>query len=417
VRAISTIGSYDTDVSSLPLGSSAGADAPTGGPVDTASSDTQSPAGPTDGFDLDPRSAIPLAIAVALFAIAVWFIRSIPRTLSALALASLLALALNPLVEALKRRTGWHRRTAAGVVLVLVAVVVSVVAALITVPTIHEVQGFNKQIPQTVKDLGRLPVIGPRLRDANASEKVQQWLNDAPKHLSANSKPIENAAGAVADGIAAALFTILLAITILLDGEHIVNGIRRLVPARRRTDADRIGRLVYQVIGRYIAGTLLVAALAGVVMLTGALALAVPLAPLIAVWVAITNPIPQIGGFLGGAVFVLLAVTQGAVVGVIALAIFLVYQQLENHVLQPMIIGRAVRLSPPATMVAALVGVAAGGLVGGLFAIPLLGATKAIYLSTRSPGNDSAAGTAAEAEAASPRPRAGRRRNRGARPA
>ena len=156
-------------------------------------------------------------------------------------------------------------------------------------------------------------------------------------------------------------------------------------PTRRRADADRIGRLVYDVIGRYIAGTLFMAALGGIVMLTGALALSVPLAPLIAVWVAITNPIPQIGGFMGGAVFVLLAVTQGALVGVIALAIFLVYQQLENHVLQPLIIGRAVRLSPPATMVAALVGVSAGGLVGGLFAIPLLGATKAIYLSTRFP--------------------------------
>src|SRR5206468_3579235 len=134
-----------------------------------------------------------------------------------------------------------------------------------------------------------------------------------------------------------------------------------------------------------IAGTLLVAGLAGVVMLTGALVLDVPLAPLIAVWVAITNPIPQIGGFLGGAVFVLLAVTQGAVVGVIALAIFLVYQQLENHVLQPLIIGRAVRLSPPATMVAALIGVAAGGVIGGLLAVPLLGASKAIYLAIRSP--------------------------------
>ncbi len=331
---------------------------------------------------------------MALFAITVWFIRSIPRTLSSLALASLFAFALNPLVEALRRRTGWHRRTAAGVILVLTAVIVSVVAALITVPTIHEVRDFNKQIPQTVKDLGRLPIVGPRLREANASEKVQEWLNDAPKHLSANSKPIEDAAGAVADGLAAAMFTLLLAITILLDGEFIVSGIRRLVPKQRRADADRMGRLVYQVIGRYIAGTLLVAALAGVVMLTGALVLDVPLAPLIAVWVAITNPIPQIGGFLGGAVFVLLAVTQGAVVGVIALVIFLVYQQLENHVLQPLIIGRAVRLSPPATMVAALVGVAAGGLVGGLFAIPLLGATKAIYLSTRFPASELETGTA-----------------------
>ena len=354
---------------------------------------------PSDGVDLDPRSAIPLAIAVALFAIAVWFIRSIPRTLSSLALAALFAFAVNPLVEALKRRTGWHRRTAAGVVLLTAALLVTVVVALITVPTIREVRDFNKQIPQTVKDLGRLPIVGPRLREANASEKVQQWLNDVPKHLSTNSKPIENAAGAIADGVAAALFTILLAITIVLDGEMIVGGVRRLVPARRRDDADRMGRLVYNVIGRYIAGTLLVAALAGVVMLTGSLALGVPLAPLIAVWVAITNPIPQIGGFLGGVVFVLLAVTQGAVVGLIALAIFLVYQQLENHVLQPLIIGRAVRLSPPATMVAALVGVAAGGLVGGLFAIPLLGATKAIYLSTRFPDDRESASESSEPEA------------------
>ncbi len=327
-----------------------------------------------------------------------WFVRSIPRTLSSLAIVGLLAFALNPLVEALKRRTGWTRRTAAGVVLVTTAVVVAAVAALITVPTIHEVRDFKKQIPQTVKDLGRLPIVGPRLREANASDKVQKWLDDVPKHLSANSKPIEHAAGAVADGIAAALFTILLAITIVLDGEFMVGGIRRLVPARRRADADHMGRLVYQVVGRYIAGTLLVAALAGVVMLTGSLALSIPLAPLIAVWVAITNPIPQIGGFLGGVVFVLLAVTQGAVVGVIALVIFLVYQQLENHVLQPLIIGRAVRLSPPATMVAALVGVAAGGLVGGLFAIPLLGATKAIYLSTRF--RDTDADPAAEAPTA-----------------
>jgi predicted PurR-regulated permease PerM len=378
VRAVSTIGSYDIDVASSVLGPSATADSP-----------------PNAGVDLDPHSAIPLAVAVALFVIAVWFIRSIPRTLSSLALATLLALALNPLVEALKTRTGWHRRTAAGVVLVATALLIAVVVALITVPTIREVRDFNKQIPQTVKDLGRLPVVGPRLREANASDKVQTWLNDVPKNLSANSKPIENAAGAVADGVAAALFTILLAITIVLDGEFLVGSVRRLVPARRRADADRMGRLVYEVVGRYIAGTLLVAALAGVVMLTGALVLAVPLAPLIAVWVAITNPIPQIGGFLGGAVFVLLAVTQGAGVGLIALAIFLVYQQLENHVLQPLIVGRAVRLSPPATMVAALVGVAAGGLVGGLFAIPLLGATKAIYLSTRFPS----AVDASEAEA------------------
>ncbi len=339
--------------------------------------------GAAAGIDFDPRSAIPLAIAFAILAISVWFVRSIPRTLSSLAIATLFALALNPLVDRLKRRTGWHRRTAASAVLVAVGVFAVTVLALITVPTIREVRDFNKQIPRTVKDLGTLPIVGHRLREANASSKVQDWLDAVPDRLSVDATPIENAAGAVADGVAAALFAILLAITLVLDGEHVVNGVRRLVPERRRAAADHLGRLVYDIIGRYIAGSLLVAALAGTVMLTGSLALGVPLAPLIAVWVAITNPIPQVGGFLGGAVFVLLGVSQGAFTGLACLAIFLFYQNLENHVIQPLIVGRAVNLSPPATMVAALVGVSAGGLIGGLFAIPLLGAAKAIYLSAR----------------------------------
>jgi predicted PurR-regulated permease PerM len=336
-------------------------------------------------IDLDPRSAIPLAVAFLVLAAGVWFVRSIPRTLASLAIATLFALALNPLVERVKQRRGWHRRTAAGVVMLCVAAIVATVIALVTVPTIREVRNFKDQIPHTVKDLGTLPVVGPRLREADASRKVQDWLNTVPERLSTNSKPIENAAGAVADGVAAVLFTTLLAITLLLDGEALIAGVRRLVPARRRADADRMGRLVYDIIGRYIAGSLLVAALAATVMLTSSLALGVPLAPLIAVWVALTNPIPQVGGFLGGAVFVVLGLTQGAAIGLACLFIFLGYQQLENHVIQPLIIGRAVSLSPPVTMVAALIGVASAGLIGGLFAIPLLGAAKAIYLTTRRP--------------------------------
>jgi predicted PurR-regulated permease PerM len=100
---------------------------------------------------------------------------------------------------------------------------------------------------------------------------------------------------------------------------------------------------------------------------------------------------PQIGGFLGAVPFVAFGLTQGAVTGVICLVVFLIYQQTENHLLQPLIIGRAVRLTPPSTMVAALIGVAAGGVIGGMLAIPLLGATKAIYMALRSPDLELAA--------------------------
>ena len=340
---------------------------------------------PVERIDLDAHSAVPIAIAFAVLAVAIWLVRSIPRTLALTAIATLIAIALTPLVEALRRRTGWDRRYAAALVLVVTGAIVITTIVLVTVPTINQVRTFNKEIPKTVDQLGKLPIIGPRLREADASDKVRQWLDDVPKRLDVNSTPIADTAGAVADGVFATLSALLLAITIVLDGERLVRMGRRLVPHDRRAHADRLGRLVYNLVGRYLAGTLLVALLAGVVTLITSLALGVPLAPLLAVWMAICNPMPQIGGFLGAVPFVAFGLSESAVVGVICLVVFLIYQQIENHVLQPLIIGRAVSLTPPSTMVAALVGVAAGGVVGGVLAIPLLGASKAIYLALRTP--------------------------------
>ncbi len=338
-----------------------------------------------DRPDIDPHSAVPIAIAFTILAVSIWFVRSIPRTLALGAVASLIAFALIPVVEALRRKTGWNRRYAAALVLVSTGVIAVTTIVLVAVPTTDQVRRFNRDVPKTVDQLGTLPIIGPKLREANASKKVREWIDNFPKRLDAKSTPIANAFGVIADGIAASLFALLLAITLVLDGERLVAMGRRLVPDRRKPDADRLGRLVYNVVGRYIAGTLFMAALAGVVTLVASLALGVPLAPLLAVWVAICNPIPQIGGFLGAVPFVALGLTRSAVVGVACLVVFLIYQQTENHVLQPLIIGRAVRLTPPATMVAALIGVAAGGAIGGLLAVPLLGASKAIYLALRSP--------------------------------
>jgi predicted PurR-regulated permease PerM len=345
-------------------------------------------------IDVDPRSAVPLVIALATLMVTVWFVRSIPRTLSALAIATLLALALNPLVEAVQRRTRWERGPAVAAVLVNFALAVTLLLLLVVPPTIRQVRNFDDQVPEVVRNLDDIPIVGDDLRKADAPQKVEEWLDGLPDRLRGDDTPLQDIVGTIADGIGLFFLTVLLAVTLLLDGELFVNGVRALVPERRRAAADRLGRLVYDVLGKYIAGSLLVAALAATVMLVASLVLGVPLAPLIAVWVLMTNPIPQIGGALGGAVFVTLGVTQGVATGALCLVFFLAYQQLENHVIQPLIVGRAVRLSPPATMVAALVGVSAGGVIGALFAVPLLGAAKAIYLSTRRPERQSAAAAA-----------------------
>jgi predicted PurR-regulated permease PerM len=136
-------------------------------------------------------------------------------------------------------------------------------------------------------------------------------------------------------------------------------------------------------VGTYFAGSLLVACIGGTWVLIVGLTVGVPLAPIAAIWYAVVSLIPQIGGFLGTSFVTILAVTQGVIPGLIVLALVVGYMNTENYIISPAIVGEAVDLSPPVTMLAALAGGAAGGVPGALAATPLVGTIKAVYLETR----------------------------------
>ena len=150
---------------------------------------------------------------------------------------------------------------------------------------------------------------------------------------------------------------------------------------QHRASADRVGRVFARVVGTYFAGSLLVACIGGTWVLIVGLLVGVPLAPVAAVWYAVVSLIPQIGGFLGHLVRRrILALTQGVVPALIVLVLVVAYMNMENYVITPAIVGEAVDLSPPVTMLAALVGGAAAGVPGALAATPLIGTVKALYL-------------------------------------
>ena len=129
-----------------------------------------------------------------------------------------------------------------------------------------------------------------------------------------------------------------------------------------------------------VAGSITVAVVAGLATLVAGLVLRVPLTPLLAANVMVFDLVPQIGGAAGGVPFVVLGFTRSAQTGVLCAVFFMLYLQFENNILSPLVVGQAVKLSPPATMSAALIGVAAGGVVGALCAVPLVGALKIVYL-------------------------------------
>jgi predicted PurR-regulated permease PerM len=257
-------------------------------------------------------------------------------------------------------------------------------AAIVTIvapAAVSQLRDFSDELPSTVRDFYSWPIVGQRLEEADAAGRVEKWIDDAPADI--DDATLADVGERLIGGVLSAVVVLVTALGVMIDGGVVVRRFRALVPLDRRPRADRLGRIVYATFGSYFAGSLFVAVLNGLVILCAGLLLGVPLAPVAALWATLTNLIPQIGGFLGGAFFVLLALTQGPVQAVIALAVFVGYSNLENNVISPAIVGKAVNLTPPTTMLAALVGAAAAGVPGALVATPLLGAVKAIYLDRR----------------------------------
>ncbi len=331
--------------------------------------------------DIDPWSFVALvlaaAVAVALFAIS----DRASDVLTGIGVGVLLGLALTPVVNAAQRRWSTTRGTAVVIVGAGLTLAVAAIVLLVAPAAIRQSREFSDELPTTVREFYSWPIIGPRLEEADAAGSIERWIEDAPARV--DDATLANLGERLLGGVLSAVVVLITALGVLVDGEGIVRRFRVLVPVGRLGQADRLGRIVYSTFGSYFAGSMFVAILAGLVTLSTGLLLGVPLAPVAGLWTTFTNLIPQIGGLLGGGFFVLLAVTQGPIVAVIALAVVIAYQNLENHVISPAIVGRAVNLSPPATMLAVLVGGAAAGVPGALVATPLFAASKAVYLDRR----------------------------------
>jgi putative heme transporter len=330
--------------------------------------------------DLDWRSAV-LACAgvvglVAAFAVA----SATSRTLTWVVIGTLLALALDPLVDRVQKALDVRRGVAVGAVLAAFFTSLALVAVLLGPETSRQARTLGDDLPEVVAQLNDLPLVGDTFERNDVPRKVEDWINDLPTTLAGPDADVGDRAESILAGLLAALATGLVVITLLLDGDRLVGAFQRLTPKRHRPRIDRAGRQFYEIVGRYFAGSLFVALLHGLYVLAVGLVLGVPLAPLLGIWAAVVSLIPQIGGFLAGFPFVLLGFTESATTGVACLIAFVVYLNFENHILGPIIVGEAVDLSAPTTMVGAIVGASVAGVPGALVAVPLLGAGKAIYL-------------------------------------
>ena len=302
-------------------------------------------------------------------------------------LAALVAISLDPVIGVVQRRLRLGRGAAVAFVGTLVLALLVFVIAYLGPRALRQADRFPAELPAVLDRLADLPVVGDRLAEADVPARLSDWLQELPTTLGDDAlrlPPVQprsrKALEAAVNGVVLAVSALVMVVAFLFDGPSLLARLRRGLPERRRARLDRAVPVAQRVIGRYFVGSIVVALLAATVALTTGLALTIPLAPIAAGWIAMTNLIPQIGGFLGGSVFVTLGFLDSPTSGLVCLGIFLVWQQLENHVIAPLIVGEAVDLSPPTTLVAALMGASAFGVLGALLAIPLLGVAKAVFV-------------------------------------
>lgn len=348
----------------------------------TAAAEKRAGASVTQVVDLDANSVVVAILAVVGLAAIIAVARS-GITATLVGLGALFAFALDPVVDRTQVRFNMRRGYAVAILVGATMFVVGATVAILGPQTVEQARSFQDDLPRVVNDLGSLPVIGPDLVENKVPDKIQQWAAKLPKQLAGDPSQITNAAETITAVLLNALAVALIMVALLVDGPYLVRGLQRLIPPNRRVTAHRLGAILGRVIGRYFAGSLLLAALQGVQVLVTGIILGVPLSPLLAVWAAVWNMVPQIGGAIGGIVFVLVAFTQGATTGVIAAVVFMIYLTFANNALLPIILGRAVDISPLTTMVATIGGFSVAGVVGAMVAVPILGAGKAMYFELR----------------------------------
>ncbi|WP_055474070.1 AI-2E family transporter, partial [Streptomyces pathocidini] len=235
-------------------------------------------------------------------------------------------------------------------------------------------------------------------------DELQRWLLESPFHVTEDqikdiTKTLRDAVGSNTEEITSAglqgvtvvfemLSGILLAmfstLFLLYDGRRIWEWTLKLVPAAARPGVAGAGPRAWRTLTGYVRGTVIVALIDATFIGLGIYLLDVPMAVPLAVFIFLFAFIPLVGAVLSGALAVIVAlVTQGVFTALMVLLVVLLVQQIEGHVLQPFILGRAVRVHP----LAVVLSVAAGGLVAGIggavVAVPLVAVTNTVVGSLR----------------------------------
>jgi predicted PurR-regulated permease PerM len=325
-------------------------------------------------------AVIGIILAVAAILSVIWVARQV---LTWIIVAVFLALALNPAVEFFQRR-GFARRGLATAVTFLLTIAAIAALGSLFVPTLYEeARGFGEALPGYVRDVseGRGP-LGRLAERYDLEQRVREAVEGgggAARILGLSGTALA-VTKSVVTFIVAVVTIAFLTFFMLLEGPKWMERFYGLLPDDSRDQWRRIGRNIYLTVGGYVTGNLLISLIAGIYSTVVLLIMDVPYAVALGVLVALLDLIPLAGATLAAIIVSTVAFIDSLPAGIVVLIFFIVYQQVENHVLQPLVYSRTVQLSPLAILIAVLIGAKMAGVLGALAAIPVAGTIQVLLL-------------------------------------
>jgi predicted PurR-regulated permease PerM len=311
---------------------------------------------------------------VLLFAYLAW------QVLTWVLVAIVLAAALNPAVEAFERR-GMRRGYAASIVFALALLVMTGVGFLIIPPLVAQVSDFVETVPDFIDDVtaGRGP-LGWLQDDYQIADRIREAIeSQGPGGVLGLSLPVLDILRSVVTAVIGVITIIFLTYFMLLEGPRTIRGALGLLAPQTRIRYERVGYEIYRTISGYATGNLLISFVAGVTSTAVLFGVGSEFAIALGLLVAILDLIPLAGATLAAIIVsTVVLIETNWVRAAIVVGFFVVYQQFENHVLQPLVYGRTVQLSPLVVLLAVLVGAQLAGVLGALMAIPVAGTLLAI---------------------------------------
>ena len=327
-----------------------------------------------------PRSVLTVLLVVLAFAVALEVIWLSRQVITWVLVALFLALALNPAVEWLVDHGVKRRGAAVGITMLGAALFVIGIGAIFVPTVVHQVNEFVNAIPGYVDDItkgrGRLGFLETKY---HVVEKVKDAVNTggARKVLGLSGTAL-SLTKSIITIIVATLTIVVMTIFMLLEGPSWVERFFGLLPDEQQTRWRSVGYDIYRTVGGYVTGNLVISLIAGVTTTVLLVALGVPFAVALGLVVALLDLIPLAGATVAAIIVCTVAFLHTLPAGIICVVFFVVYQQIENHFLQPVIYGRTVQLSPLAVLIAVLIGAQIAGILGALGAIPVAGSIQVV---------------------------------------